>query len=166
MPILNYWKWITLDDTEPTIAANVLAYLGENEKTKQLIEYVIDGWNNDKKENYQHYDRKIILAYHISRAYKEGVNSLCELKESVFTFINNDLHDFSFPEILMSYLSIYYFDPKHPLLNKIISLIEKEIFEREAYKEPYPYTTEKKKVYYGGSGALTAAWFLEVTKDW
>jgi hypothetical protein len=164
--ILNDLKWIALDDVEPCIVANVLAYLGENEKTQPSINYVIKGWINDKKENYQHYDQKIILAFHISRAYKEGVKSLFQLKESIIAFITSSLSSFSFPEILMGYLSIYYFDKSHLQLDSLKKAITKNVCVRNAYQDPYPYTTEKKKIYYGGSGALTAAWFLEVLSYW
>lgn len=165
-PILNDYKWITLGDAEPTIAANVLAYLGENSKTKKMLKYVIQAWQNGSNDHFQHYDKEIIFAFHIARAFKEGVNSLIELKESLIHFIQDNLEEFSFPEILMGYLSIFYYDANHPFLKSICQKIENELLKSDIFMEPYPYTTEKKKIYYGGSGVLTSAWFLEVTKSW
>lgn len=166
LPILHQWKWIALDDHEPCIAANVIAYLGDNEKTSKLSTYIINGWMHDKRENYQHYDRKIILAYHIARAIKEGASSLLVLKSSVLEFIQSDLSDFSFPELLMAYLTVYYLDNTNPLIYLLKNDILNQLKDNEKFKQPYGYTTEKKKEYFGGSGALTAAWLLEATKDW
>lgn len=166
MPILKNWKWITLYDAEPSIAANVVAYLGQNEKTEPIIEYVIRCWNNDRIENYQHYDRKIIFAYHVARAHNYGIESFYILNNSIKRFIIKNIDNFSFPDILLSYLSIYYFNRKDEFLDHVKQLIKNKIMKKNAIIEPYPYTTEKKNVYYGGGGCLTAAWFLEVTKDW
>lgn len=165
-PILHQWKWITLQDHEPCIVANVVAYLGSNSKTKKSIEYVIDGWINDKKINYQHYDNKIILAFHIARAFKEGITEFEQIKESILDYIQSESSTFTFPELLLAYLCHTYFQSERNDKLQLKNMLLDKINEGTPYFEHFPYTTEKKKEYYGGSNSLTCAWFLEVTHDW
>ena len=163
---INYWGWISYDDAEPSITANVLAYLGENEKTLPVLEYVINAWNNDSADNYMYYEKKIIFCFHLARAYKEGCKSLDVLKKSIAVHIENELNNFVFAELLMAYLSISYYEGEEILLKKIQHKILSEINSRDAFTDNYPYITAKNRVYFGGAGALTAAWFLEATNNW
>lgn len=165
-PTIKYWGWISYDDAEPSITANVLAYLGENEKTLPVLKYIINAWNNDKAGNYMYYEKKIVFCFHIARAYKEGSKGLEVLKKSIAASIANDLDSFVFAELLMAYLSVSYFKGDESLLLKLKDKIVSEINSRDAFADNYPYITAKNRVYFGGAGVLTAAWFLEVTNNW
>jgi hypothetical protein len=166
MPQIDYWGWISFDDAEPSITANAVAYLGENEKTIPAINYLIRAWRNDRAENFMYYEKKIIFAYHIARAYKEGCKSLGVLKESIVSYIESESGNFVFAELLMAYLSLSYFEEVSPLILNLKSRIIAEIELRDAFADNYPYITAKNRVYYGGAGALTAAWFIEASADW
>lgn len=166
IPTEKQWQLLAHDDAEPSISANVLAYLGESDRTKTLVNYLINSWENDNAGNYVYYEKKIIFAYHLARAYKEGNKSLEAIKKSAVEFVESNLTQFVFAELLMAYLCISYFEGAPALINDIKSRITQEIMLRDAFTDNYPYITEKKRIYYGGAGVLTAAWFLEVTKDW
>lgn len=153
--------WIEYLDAEPSLTANVLMFLGENERTSIVLNYLIDAWKNETPEHYMFYEKRIIFAYHLSRAYKEGVRTLGEIKDSVFDFISNSYHNFKFAELLMAFITLEYFKIERDLKVIIAKKIVEKIDSSEIYLKPYPYITAKNRVYYGGAGVLTAAWFVE-----
>ncbi len=153
-------------DAEPTISATVLAYLGENKKTKKVVDYLIYSWTNEIEDKYQFYEKNITLAFHLARAYNEGIISLHIIKDSVFDYIMKHHSSFSFPEDLIAYLTLKYFKFEHELLLILKKRILEKVKNRDAFTDFYPYITSKDRVYFGGGGTLTAAWFLEASKDW
>lgn len=166
MPQIDYWGWISFEDAEPAIVATAMAYLGENKKTMPVVQYLLDAWNHDKAEHYMYYEKRIVLAYHLARAYKEGCKSLGVLNPSICAYLSQELDNFVFAELLIAYLSVHYFEGDAALLQELQARITAEIKRRDAFMDHYPYITAKNRVYYGGAGALTAAWFIEASATW
>lgn len=164
-PIVKHWKWITKDDTDHNVAANMLAYLGVNEKTSNSLKYLLEAWHTVPVEEYHYYDKKIILAYHIARAYREGIFQVEVLKHDILQLIQSELANYVYPENLLAYITLSYLN----IENETTLQLKNKIFEGikdEQYLLPYPFTTEKLRVYFGGGGSLTAVWFIEASQNW
>ena len=131
-----------------------------------VVQYLLDAWNHDKAEHYMYYEKRIVLAYHLARAYKEGCKSLGVLNPSICAYLSQELDNFVFAELLIAYLSVHYFEGDAALLQELQARITAEIKRRDAFMDHYPYITAKNRVYYGGAGALTAAWFIEASATW
>jgi hypothetical protein len=157
---------LSYTDAEPVITATVVSYLGEYKPTLKVITYLIEKWHSFSVHDQQFYNKKIIFAFHVARAYKQGCRGLVVLQKEIDDYIAENLESFEFAEVLLAYLSINYLGGDELLLKNIRFKIINEINVREAYTDNYAYITSKNRVYFGGGSCLTAAWFLEVTKDW
>src|SRR5690606_15068365 len=62
-------KMFDYNDAEPVITATVLSYLKETRQTEIVVNYLLNNWNNNNFDVKQFYDKKIIFAFHIARAY-------------------------------------------------------------------------------------------------
>ena len=72
---LGYFAY---SDHEPAIAANALLYLGENGKTNSCIKQIIrEVRSGDMPKKF--YDDEVVIYYHISRAFANGIQSFIEL---------------------------------------------------------------------------------------
>ena len=102
------WQLTDRDDVCSVVNANVLLYLGENQKTQKIIEYLIDIVLGDKeKEHLSFYDHKLSLYYMLSRAYFNGVTSLGAVKIPLVTkVLNLQETDGSFGDELLTALAI------------------------------------------------------------
>lgn len=162
-------KYMRIDDCEPTITATVVAYLGENEKTEITLNYLISSWKNwgiNYSGNLDYYDKKIVFVFHLARAFKEGCLKLEKLKDDILDFIEMEIENFEFAELLIAYLSLSYFKLNHYLLINLKHKIIYQIENGSPYFDNYKYISSNDRQYYGGSNVLTASWFLEVTNDW
>jgi len=65
-------KYFDYDDKEPAIAANALLYLGENPQTEACIAQIIREVTTGAMPR-KFYDDDIVIYYHISRAYVNGI---------------------------------------------------------------------------------------------
>ena len=154
-----------LDDYEIGVSVNALMYLEENKHTQKAISYCISMWENDE-DKHNFYEHKIVIAYHFARAYKEGITAFKNVSNSIEKLIQIDKNNYCFAELVLAYLCLNYFKSNDLLLNKIKQLIIKNCDTNEQIFENYPYFTSKDRNYCAGSHCLTAAWFLEATKDW
>lgn len=157
-------KMLSYADSELGVMTNVLMYLGENEKTARTIAHCINTWRN-RSDHYFFYDKDIVIAYHIARAYRHGVAGFGVLGDEMETFIENGLNEYGFAELNLAYLTLAYFKRTNKLddiKERIIVIIDRTDFDFEQY----PYFTSKDRNFYGGSSGLTAAWFLEVVNCW
>lgn len=158
-------KMLSYKDFEIGVSANVLLVLGENSRTKSTIEKIMKDWELDL-DHCNFYDKKIVTAFHIARAYKEGIKSFKSIEASIIKLIECNYKNYCLAELLLSGLILRYFD-SNCMLNEIISFeIINGIEKNEDVITHYPYFTSKDRNYYGGSRNLTAAWFLEYTNDW
>lgn len=154
------------DDNELGVEANVLMYLGENENTKATINKCISEWKSNKF-NYQFYDKKIVITYHIARAYKEGIKSFEVLKNDILNYLMSEIDFFCFTELLYAYLINEYFNETDYLHRKIKERIINELLlNPNIIFEFYPYFTSKDRIFYAGSDMYTAVLFLEASKHW
>lgn len=161
--------YMSLIDSEPTITATVISYLGENEQTHKTINYLKSAWDSWEKPFtgvYDYYEQKIVFAFHIARAYKEGCLTLKDLLHPIVEYIDKEYERFEFAELLIAYLSLTYYQCEHYLLDILKGKILSEISVREAYFDHYKYISSNDREYFGGSNVLTAAWFLETTNNW
>ncbi|MES2690355.1 MAG: cytochrome P450, partial [Bacteroidota bacterium] len=157
-------QMLSYSDSELGVMTNVLMYLGENERTAKTIEHCINTWRN-RSDHYFFYDKDIVIAYHIARAYRHGVTGFAVLADEMEAFIEKGLNEYSFAELNLAYLTLAYFNKTNKLddlKERIIVMTDQENFDFEQY----PYFTSKDRNFYGGSSGLTAAWFLEVVNCW
>lgn len=153
------------DDYEIGVSANALMYLGENKQTEKAIAHCIASWEEDNDTNH-FYESKIVVAYHLARAYNEGITAFKCISNSINKLIQLNKDTYCFAELLLSYLCLHYFDGNDSLKKEIKELIIKASNSDINIFEHYPYFTSKDRNYYAGSYCLTASWFLEATKDW
>lgn len=152
------------DDAEVGVTANVLLYLGEDAETKAVIERCIRDWRNGT-DAFNFYENGIVVAYHIARAYREGISGFGALKDDILQLIEKEAPQQSFPELLLSALSLRYLGETGALADYVTArIINHCITEKEIFVN-HPYFTSKDRVFFAGSPCLTAAWFLEATAD-
>lgn len=150
------------DDAEVGVTANVLLYLGEDSETKSLIEKCIHDWRNGT-DAFNFYENGIVVVYHIARAYHEGISGVGVLKDDIVQLIEKEAPQQSFPELLLSALSLRYLGETGALTDYVTArIINQCITEKEIFVN-HPYFTSKDRVFFAGSPCLTAAWFLEAT---
>lgn len=153
------------DDYEIGVSANALMYLGENKQTEKVIAHCIATWEEDNDTNH-FYESKIVIAYHLARAYNEGITAFKSISTSIHKLIQLNKNAYCLTELLLSYLCLQYFDYNDALKKEIKELIIKACHTDNNIFEHFPYFTSKDRNYYAGSYCLTASWFLEATKDW
>ncbi len=158
-------KMFDWQDSEAGVASSALMYLN-NIPLEKSVEKCISLWrNNDSKHNF--YDKKIVVAYHIARAYKEGIQSFDVLRAEMEAYIQNNLDYFEFAELLFACLTLKYLKLEEDTYKKTyIKIINYALGNPDDLFSYYPYFTSKDHVFYAGSRCLTAAMFLEVTKDY
>ena len=156
---------LSLNDHEVGVSVNALLYLGENIHTHKAIEYCIKMYKNDT-DTHHFYEHKIVIAYHFARAYKEGISAFKKLALPIEDNIQNEKNNYCFAELLLAYLCLEHFKSTNDLKKELKDLILKKCAIEKTVFENYPYFTSKDRKYCAGSYCLTAAWFLEATKDW
>ncbi len=152
-------------DSEIGVTANALMYLGENDTTMPAIQRCISDWNNNA-DAFNFYGEKIVVAYHIARAFKENVSAFRQLSESIENMIEKEAEGYVFAEQLLAYLTLSFFNKKGFLTDYLKTRILNHCMLHSDIFENYAYFTSKDRVFFAGSPALTASWFLEAAKDW
>ncbi len=154
-----------LSDSEIGVAINALMYLGENKHTQKAIAHCLATW---EKENDAHhfYERKIVIAYHFARAYKEGITSFKKVSKSIEELLLKEKDSYCFAELVLAFLCLDYFNSNEILKNEIKDQIIKKCNSDAPLFEHYPYFTSKDRNYCAGSYCLTASWFLEASENW
>ena len=169
--IKDYWVALptlklghfTYHDKEPAVAANAVLYLGENKNTKACIDLILQEVISGTIPQ-QFYDDEIVVYYHISRAYVNGISGFEQLgpviAERIFARLGNlsDVDD----EMLWSMAANVLLDYKlHiELAKKMLGLIT----EGRSYPDKWlshPYFCSKDRNFLSGSPDLTAAVFIE-----
>lgn len=149
-------------DKEPAIAANLILYLGETEKTKRCINQIIHEIQiNEFPMNY--YMDEFSVYYHIARAYRNGISSFHELGEIICNRVServvndkelNDLNKVMAANILLDYKTFE--NLSSSLINSIVNC------ERFPDKwEADTYFCGKQRIFQAGSPVLTAALLVE-----
>ena len=156
--MLNY------DDYEPGVEANVMMYLGK-QTPDSIVKKLIADWNNGKFPM-QYYNKKIVVAYHISRAYKKEIKELGKIKDSVVILINDEYESYTTPELLLAIIVLNNFNEKDSLSVAIRKRILNQLAPDAPEWENYSYFNSKDNVFNAGSSALTASWFLEASNNW
>lgn len=153
------------DDSELSVALNVLSYLKESTQTTSAISNCIELWEQ-RKINGDFYNNLMVTIFHIARAYKEGVVSLQKLIPEIVKNIEKNYQKLCFAELLLAALSLRYFEIKNELYDKIKTLILSITSEEDFKFHHFEYFTSKDRNFVAGSHCLTAAWFLELTSEW
>lgn len=147
-------------DSELGVMVNALLYLGQDKNTEPIIDHCISLWNN-KTDAQNFYDNDLVLAYHLARAYRHGIEKFVVLSGSIAGFISERLDTFNFAELNIAFLALRYLGVTG-ILPQLKSLIIHEVTKPGFAFAHFRYFTSKDRNFYGGSSCLTAAWFLEV----
>lgn len=150
------------DDTEVGVTANVLLYLGEDTETKTVIERCIHDWRSGT-DTFNFYENGMVVAYHIARAYHEGISGFGVLKDDIVQMIEKEAPQQPFPELLLSALSLRHLGETGALTDYVTARIINHCLIGKYLFQSHPYFTSKDRVFFAGSPCLTAAWFLEAT---
>jgi cytochrome P450 len=152
-------------DVELGVMSNALVYLGENERTQKTIDFCLDTWF-EKSDQQHFYSNKIVTAFHISRAFKEGVSKFKRLQQSIETLISNNFETLNFAEFVLSGLTLKYFENEDDLYLRLKSRILSICKEEEFSFPNFEYFTSKDRNYVAGSPVLVSAWFFELSEKW
>lgn len=153
------------NDAEISVMANVCLYLGNTKNAQKIARFCIETWQTNQT-NGQFYDNQLIDAFHVARAYANGVVMFEQLKPQINELIATNYLKYEPTSLFMAYTILVNLDLSIELQLRIKRLIlENELLE-EKITENYPYFTSKDRNFYAGSSVLTSAWFLEATKDW
>lgn len=158
-------NFLNYQDSELAVIANMLCYLGSNEKTIAVIHNVFSIVRSHRIEG-QFYDDDLVAYYHLSRAYSLGIKEFSELKEIIITRLKDLRSREEFTDLLLKYLVYKNFNSIDNCNIIKISILKELRSNPFAYKNNFKYFTSKDRNYYCGSPYLTTAWFLEVTKEW
>lgn len=147
---------LAVADQEPAVAANVILYLGDTSATKACIQQILQQLEHPSEAPLQYYDDPLVIFYHVSRAYYNGVKGFAP----AITLFKNYLQTMSAPEnplkqailaITLLNFKLY----KEPDLHINIKNIA-EIAQRQQW-ESYIYFVSKDRNFRAGSPELTAA---------
>ena len=152
------------DDAEVGVTANVLMYLGEGRETEPAVQRCISDWRSGT-DAFNFYESGIVVAYHLARAFHEGVNGLRVLKEDIVRLVEKEAPQQQFPELLMSLLTLRYLGETGPVMDYVTARVINHSLCNEQLFVNHPYFTSKDRVFFAGSSCLTAAWFLEATAE-
>lgn len=102
------WKLTNKDDVCCVANANALLYLGENQQTQVIIQYLIDIVLEDSEDsNTAFYTHRFSFYYMLSRAYFNGVHSIGVVKiDLISKVLNLQEADGSFGDELLTALAI------------------------------------------------------------
>lgn len=150
------------DDQEPSIMANVLTYLAlhKSQLAEVVASKVIDGWY-DPNASFQFYENRLILAYHSARAYSNGIEELAKIKYDCLEFIEKSLGRLQLEQRLLAVLTMKFFGFEERAKSVLLQVLG-DLEEPYVWK-PFGYFTSKNRMFFAGSAALTAAWFLEAS---
>jgi len=153
--------FLDINDFELGVMANVLLYLGESRITKATIETCIRLWK-EKQDPANFYHNRLVVAYHLARAYHHGITQFESIKDSIIKEIKNNKEQFLFADLLLGALCIQYFKGDHKLIEALKTKIDEWTFLTDFDFSPVSYFTSKDRNFHAGSKALTAAWYLEL----
>ncbi len=154
---------LRLDDREPTVAANALLYLGENDRTIRCIDKIIDQVLNGHVY-FQYYQHPSVLYYNISRAFANGVKRFGRLGEFIRREIKEN-NSRSKDNVFIKALNLC------TLLNYGNTDLAVEVQELASLTQQdglkiYPYFNSKNLLFNAGSKILTAAVCLEAVNGY
>ena len=163
------WKTIFLlrflhpSDKEPSVAANVILYLGQNELTLACIKQIIREVKSEQP-TLKYYGHKEVLFYHIARAYESGISQFEVLKEDFHRYFENKSNTNSFENILLRAMAIctmIIYKLPTSLIDKEFKILLQEITDKK-YKNIYPYFVGGfKRIAIFGSQAFTTTMVLK-----
>lgn len=147
-------------DFELGVMANALMYLGENERTAPVIDKCIELWEqgNDSRN---FYDNDLVVAYHLSRACRNGISRFATLADSIEELVASRMQEWCFAEKNLAWLTLASLGRTRHMPGLRQAIIHEVCDDGFAFT-PFRYFTSKDRNFYGGSACLTAAWFLEV----
>jgi hypothetical protein len=80
---------IALSDNEHAVNANVLLYLGKNDKSQCAINHLIEDVLFGNKHNLFFYPSYLIIYYHVSRLFEDGIVDVLNTKKMVESYLTN-----------------------------------------------------------------------------
>lgn len=153
------------EDFEVGVMANTLLYLGEDEKTKPIIDVCIKMWTKNQIESH-FYNSKLVIAYHIARAYDGGVMSFSKLSNSIVEMITTDFEKYELAEQILSGLTLSYLKYEGRINTELNTVISNQLERDDLELTHFGYFTSKDRNYFAGSNVLVASWLLELLNFW
>lgn len=153
----------TLEDFEPAVAANALLYLGENTETISCIHLIIKEII-EQKMNLQFYADELVVYYHISRAYKNGISSFKQISDTIIArvknrFTNSLQNENELCSLMAANIALN-FNSEHEWAQKLIAKVAEEKISSKTWNAQ-PYFASKNRNFFAGSPELAAALFIE-----
>ncbi len=143
-------------DKEPAVAANVLLYLGETSKTKRCIQQILQQLKHPGEAPLQYYDDPLVIFYHVSRAYRNGVLSFRAAGAAFEQYCDEMPTPTNvFKQAMLATTLLNFEHPDPSRLEPLIQTI-KETATSQAM-ESYIYFVSKDRNFRAGSPELTAA---------
>jgi len=156
---------ISFSDSEYTVNANVLFFLGQNERTLQCIniitESILFGHEEELKQHF--YFSKTFLYYHISRCYAAGIETFGRLSQHIENYFAGKIDNagcvVNVLESATALTTLINLNINNSLTDRIAGYLSN--LPIDAITQPYAYYTVKDRNMIGGSSELTAALYLE-----
>lgn len=151
-------------DREAAVDANVLLYLGLNEHTRSTMDKLI---RDTQQETYslQYYDKPCFVHYHLSRAYRNGIEELAVVKDKVYDYCSKISFSHEPREDYLEYVF-------NALCLQNFGLTDNDLYRQYAdhlLNDPmhqtgwkaFKYWTSKQRSWWAGSPEMTAALYAE-----
>lgn len=151
-------------DNEPAVNAHVVMALGEHPSTEKAIRNLVDRVENGNLV-LQYYDHPFFVYHHLSRAFKEGVHSIEEIRNKMISeIVSSPIFAADDEMFLLNILNLITLSNLR--FNSLGEICEKVDFVYDHFSSvekfvPYKYWTSKQRSWWAGSSALTAALYLE-----
>lgn len=147
------------------VNANILLYLGENEDTKEVINWLVNIIKLDKEnESMIYFHNKVVLYYLISRAYYNGVEGFKEVRKIIKDkILSEQKSDGAFESVMIAALavcSLYNFSIEDNYIKKVVNYIIDSRNSDYSWNEESFYFDPGYKLYCG-SKELTTSFCIE-----
>jgi len=152
---------LAVSDSEPSVMANVLLYVGDHPQVQPSVQYVLDQLASPEEMILQYYADPIVPFYHASRAYHFGTRSL----ESLTQIVPALLHEERIPiannplSQSMAATTLHYLGLVEPWSS--CDWYQSWKTMEDSGWQAHPYFVSKDQNFRAGSPALTAAYYLE-----
>lgn len=143
-------------DQEPAVAANVILYLGDTKATQPCIQKILKQLERPQEAPLQYYNDPLIIFYHVSRAYYNGVKSFFPAIALFRQYLQEMPPPVNpFQQSILAITLMNFALQDEPILENLIQPIRQAA--RQQQWESSIYFVSKDRNFRAGSPELTAA---------